>query len=252
MPPPEKTVSFVIAGVQKAGTSALDAFLRRHPRIRMARVKETHFFDTESYFTGDMDIRAAYHALFPDSAPGMLLGEATPIYLYWEPAPARLHAYNPAMKLIVLLRHPAERAFSHWHMERQRRDETWDFSAAIRAEPQRLREAAPLQHRVYSYVDRGRYARQLRRLWSIFPREQTLIRRYEDLEQRPQQLLDDVCRFLAIAPLDFAAIPEKRVFAQTYTATLSPADRAWIAGELADDLTDLEALLGWNCQAWRT
>src|SRR6201995_2856190 len=143
-------VEFVIGGTQKGGTSALASFLRQHPQICMpADRKELHFFDREEAFTGKPDYRA-YHSSFRPEKNQTVIGEATPIYMYWNPAPARIWTYNPAMKWIVILRDPAERAFSAWNMEKQRGRENLSFEEAIEREAARCREALPMQHRLYS------------------------------------------------------------------------------------------------------
>ena len=148
-------VDFVIGGTQKGGTSALDSFLRQHPEICMPTTrKELHFFDREEE---NRDYKK-YHANFKPKPQHRVIGEASPIYMYWETAPDRIWKYNPKMKWILALRNPVERAFSAWNMETKRGKEKLPFAEAIEKEPERCREALPLQHRVYSYVDRGFYA----------------------------------------------------------------------------------------------
>ena len=112
---PKPRVDFAIAGVQKAGTTALFDYLSDEPELSLSHVKETHFFDDDERDWARPDY-APYHALF-DAPDGRLRGEATPIYLYWPKVLERICAYNPAMKLIVVLRDPVERAWSHWRME---------------------------------------------------------------------------------------------------------------------------------------
>ena len=99
-----KRVSFLIAGVQKAGTTALFDYLSEVPGLELPAVKEAHFFDDEERIDWAAPDYAPYHALF--GAPDRCWGEATPIYLYWPNALERIRAYNPAMKLILLFRDP--------------------------------------------------------------------------------------------------------------------------------------------------
>ena len=73
--------------------------------------KELHFFDREA---DDTDYNA-YHANFKPKPQQRVIGEASPIYMYWNPAPYRIWSYNPAMKWILILRNPAERAYSAWN-----------------------------------------------------------------------------------------------------------------------------------------
>ena len=117
---------FFIAGVPKAGTTALHVALTRHPALYMSAVKEPKFFLTDgppSVRGGPGDAktssehiwrRADYEAL-SDSAPaGVLRGESTPFYLYNRDAQRRIRAQTPDAKLIVVLRDPVERAHSNW------------------------------------------------------------------------------------------------------------------------------------------
>lgn len=101
----------------------------------MAKTKEVHFFDNEEYFQGTPDY-SKYHEFFTPEHSHQLLGEATPIYIYWYPSPERIYEYNPKAKLIFLLRTPIERAYSNWNMERLRNSEKLSFEVAIRNETQ--------------------------------------------------------------------------------------------------------------------
>src|ERR1700694_3244384 len=188
-------VDFVIGGTQKGGTSALDSFLRQHPEICMPETrKELHFFDREE---DDRDYKK-YHANFQPKPNHRLIGEASPIYMYWNTAPQRISNYNPKMKWILVLRNPAERAFSAWNMETKRGAEKLSFKEAIEKEPERCREALPLQHRVYSYTDRGLYAHQVRRLFNIFGKDNCLVFLNEELRTNHQQTLRAVFDFLKV------------------------------------------------------
>jgi hypothetical protein len=101
---------FLIAGVQKGGTTALFDYLRDHPQLNLAPEKEVHFFDDEAqdWSAPDYD---AFHARFAPAGPGRISGEATPIYTYWPDSLERIRAYNPEMKLILLFRDPIARAW---------------------------------------------------------------------------------------------------------------------------------------------
>lgn len=117
---PEPKVSFVIGGAQKSGTTALYKYLAKHPDIHLSARKEPHFFDQEDpafFLSPDYSV---YHKFFDPEGPHQLLGEATPIYMYWYEAPRRIWQYNPQMKWIIVLRNPVERAFSHWNMVRNK------------------------------------------------------------------------------------------------------------------------------------
>ncbi len=245
---PAFRVGFLIAGVQKGGTTALEAYLRDHPQVCLGDRKELHFFDDEARFAQPRADYADYHAHFQPGRGHRIVGEATPIYLYWAAAPARIHAYNPAMRLIVALRNPIERAYSHWNMERDRGAESLPFGAALRAESERAAAARPLQDRVHSYVDRGFYTAQLQRLWQLFPREQTLVLRQEDLRARPAEALARVTAFLGVDPLP--AVAPREVHARPYVAPMERADWEFLRATFEPEIRSLEHLLGWDCRAW--
>src|SRR5437763_8058688 len=118
--------------------------------------------------------------------------------MYWETAPYRIWKYNPTMKWILALRNPVERAFSAWNMETKRGKEKLSFAEAIEKEADRCREALPLQHRVYSYIDRGFYAHQVRRLFNIFDRENVLVLLSDELRSNHRQSLRSAFEFLGV------------------------------------------------------
>lgn len=189
-------VSFLGVGAQKAGTSALDTYLGTHPGLCMAKVKEVHLFDDDkTFFKRSVGGYAEYLRQFAPTSTAQLLGEVTPAYMYWNDAPRRIWEYNSAMKLIAVLRSPITRAYSQWNMQRHVGAEQLPFGEALQAEGARLCASLPHQNRNFSYVDRGFYMGQLGRLWSIFPPDQVLILRYEELQRRPNETLGKGVRF---------------------------------------------------------
>jgi hypothetical protein len=108
-PDREHRVAFLIAGAQKGGTNTLDYWLRSHPAVAMAERKEVRYFNDDRLHRNGHPDYAYYHAWFARNAFQRLTGEASPIYIYWKPAIARIHQYNPAMKFILLLRDPVDR-----------------------------------------------------------------------------------------------------------------------------------------------
>jgi len=239
-------VTFLIAGVQKGGTTALYDYLADYPDVALSRVKEVHFFDDERQDWRSPDYRA-YHAQFasPQARP---CGEATPIYLYWPNALERIAAYNPAMRLIVTLRDPVQRAWSHWRMEYARGAEREPFAWCIREGRQRLFGAEPWgHHRAFSYVERGFYAEQLERLFAVFPHKQVLILRSEDLKRHPARPLAQVRDFLGLGGAPTPAAREVHVGRDIdYGSALTPQDVTWLRDLYARDQARLRALAGFS------
>lgn len=238
------TVDFVIAGVQKGGTTALFDYLGDYPDLALSREKEVHFFDDERQDWAAPDY-GAYHARFPPP-DGRLRGEATPIYVYWPNSLERIAAYNPGMKLIIVLRDPVQRAWSHWRMEFARGAETEPFAWCIREGRQRLFRAEPWgHHREFSYVERGFYGEQLERVFHLFPKNQVLLLRSEDLHAEPAATLGEVRCFLGLPPAAPPRPRESHVGREIdYPSELSEADVAYLREVYAADARRLQEIAG--------
>jgi hypothetical protein len=212
---------FLIAGVPKAGTTALHAALTRHPGLFLPPVKEPKFFLSDGRppatgGPGDVQTyqehvwrRSDYEALFEPAPPGTSKGEATPFYLYDHGAHERIARLLPDARLILLLRDPVDRAHSNWtHLWNAGLEPEADFLTACRAEPRRQAAGwAAFWH----YVGLGRYGEQVRHLFEVFPREQVLLLRYRDLKDAPAATLDRVCAFLGVPTGVLTAIPRENV-----------------------------------------
>lgn len=219
---------FLVLGAQKAGTTALYAYLRWHPGITGPSWKEVSFFDRH-WWRGE----AWYRGQFPLRPGKRLVGEASPSYLFHPLAPERARSLVPDAKLIVLLRNPVDRAYSHYQHEVALGREPLSFEDALAAEEERTRgevERLVSDPRAFSrawwghtYVARGRYAEQLERWLEAFPREQLLVVATEELGERPAETYARVLRFLGAAPHELAAYP--RVFERDYEP-MRPETRA--------------------------
>lgn len=244
-------VDFFIAGVQKGGTTALAGVLGRHPAIRMANVKEVHFFDDVRQDWGNPDYEP-YHRWFRPSKPETLLsGEATPIYLYQSATLDRICHYNPAAKFIVCLRHPAFRAHSHWRMETLRGSETWEFRRAISPEGRTRVQDGDRASRIFSYVERGLYAGQIRHLFERFPRGQIHILRTDHLWSDPATSLADIYAFLRVTPTEQQG-PAKYVVPHDSRTVggLSVADRRELEDAFRKDIRETQAIAGLDLSDW--
>jgi hypothetical protein len=249
---------FLVIGAQKAGTTALYAYLRWHPGITGPSWKEVSFFDRH-WWRGE----AWYRGQFPLRSGGKLVGEASPSYLFHPLAPERARAVVPDAKLIALLRDPVDRAYSQYQHEVALGREPLSFEEAVAAEGDRTRGEADrlvADPKAFSrawwdhtYVARGRYAEQLERWLAVFPREQLLVVRTEDLGQSPGETYASILEFLGATP---HALPEyPRVFDRDYEQ-MRPETRAALAGTFAEPNRLLEALLGrsfgWSSDEPRT
>jgi hypothetical protein len=214
---------FFIAGVPKAGTTALHAALARHPALYLSAVKEPKFFLTDgpppdTGGPGDAKTyrehvwrRADYEALFEPASAGQLRGESTPFYLYNRAAQRRIREQIPHARLIVVLRDPVERAHSNWtHLWSAGLDPVGDFVAACGEEERRI---AAGWAEFWHYTALGRYGEQLQALYEVFPREQVLVFLYRELIEDPVRVLDRVCAFLGVPQGVLSELPRENVTA---------------------------------------
>ena len=254
-------INFLIVGAQKAGTTALSSFLAQHPELCVAHTKEAHLFDAADYQAapGVWDQRHAQ--IFPDYRGQRWVGEATPIYMYLPFVAERICLYNPGMRLIALLRNPAERAISHYKMELARGVEPLPLGMALASERFRLwRDRNNLAQtssvRVHSYVARGFYSRQLQGLLRYFPREQLLVLKMDDLLHRHADTLNKVYRFLDVETPE--ELPEPRHvrpalgdgLIERHVEPSAPV-RLVLKRIYRREIARLEELLGWNLDDWR-
>ena len=237
---------FLVIGAQKAGTTALYAYLRWHPGITGPSWKEVSFFDRH-WWRG----ASWYRGQFPLRWRGRLVGEASPSYLFHPLAPERARAVVPDARLVALLRDPVDRAYSHYQHEVALGREPLSFEGALAAEEERTRgevERLVADPRAFSrawwdhtYAARGLYAEQLERWLAVYPREQLLVVTTDELGERPAEAYGAILAHLGAPPHRLADYP--RVFDRDY-ARMRPETREALAARFADPNRRLEALLG--------
>lgn len=193
-----------IVGAAKAGTTSLHRILAGHPEVAMSRIKEPHFFADVApnpampHFVPPVKDLAAYLDLFPPRPAARFAGEASPSYLYDESAPARIKDASPQAKIVVMLRDPVERAYSHYLMDVREGIQHLSFADALKEDSKhtdrRWNTACHL------YVDLGLYGLQVRRYLEVFASEQVHLIETDDLRTSAGQTLGALARFLGIDP----------------------------------------------------
>ena len=236
---------FLILGAQKAGTTALYEYLYRHPDISGPAWKEVSFFDRH-WTRGER----WYRGHFPRGAAPPV-GEASPSYLFHPAAPQRVRSLVPEARLIVLLRNPVDRAFSHYQHEVALGREPHTFEQALALEESRTAgeiEAMLAEPRYFSqawwnwtYRARGLYAEQLERWYDVFPREQLLVVFTEELAAAPAETYARVLEFVGAPPHDLGEYP--RVFSREYDE-MRPETRRELESFYAEPNRRLSELLG--------
>jgi hypothetical protein len=196
--------NFFIVGAPKCGTTALYEYLRPHPSIFMARVKEPHYFAKDLGTYPFIKTAEDYAGLFADARERHLrVGEASVYYLRSTVAIANIREFNPDARLIAMFRNPVEMLHSfHAQLLYVAEESESDFETAWRLQEQRSRGIAlPPRSRgpfLVQYRELARFGTQTERLLSIFPREQVKLILYDDFAASPQAVYDDVVGFLGI------------------------------------------------------
>lgn len=209
--------NFVVIGAAKSGTTALHRYLKQHAEIFMSQQKELRFFPFEDQppaFRGphdmaDMDSAIKkiedYRACFAQGAQYPARGEASPLYMYYPRSAERIRHHIPDAKLIAILRHPADRAYSQFIMKQRDGREPLCFSDALAAEEKRISDG--WSHH-WHYRQRGFYAAQLKPYFELFKREQLKIYLYEDYLADNVGFIQDIFRFLNV---DDTFVPDMSV-----------------------------------------
>jgi hypothetical protein len=228
--PTDTSPNLFIVGAQKAGTSALNAWLGQHPEVCMSFPKEPGFlaFGTRGYAFPDgygnpapasqyvVRDERTYRNLFASASERQhILGEASTWYFAIPGMAAKIHAFNPAARIIIMLRNPVERAYSAWcHARGDGLEPCESFAAALDRESSRGEVEFLLRYR-----QMGLYSRALAEYQASFPAAQLLVLFYDDMRNRPLALWQRVCEFLAIDP---ACQPQ---FNHTYNRSGQPRNR---------------------------
>lgn len=181
---------FIIAGAMRSGTTALYRYLGAHPDIFIAP-KELSFFTTK--FDTGLDW---YRDQFRAAGSAALLGEATADYFARETAMNRIADALPHVRLIVSLRNPVDRAWSHYHLLRARERDDRTFAEAIDHEIGAL-DTDDAASRVI-YLLHSLYDVHLERALRLFGRDQVHVTVFERMAGDPQAAYGSLCRFLGV------------------------------------------------------
>jgi hypothetical protein len=245
----QRKPDFLIIGAQKAGTSSLFHYLSQHPDIDLPSEKELHFFDI--HYENGIEW---YSDLFPKKRflSRKITGEATPYYLFYPHAVERIHAHYSAIKLIVLLRNPIDRAYSHFQMERDRGVEPEPhFMRAIELENERIADEEKRikcgeinssdNLRNYSYVRRGLYGKQIALWLQYFLPRQILFIKSESFFSDTNIHLERIQNFLGVS---YVPPTDTRIINSNKYPSLTDSERLKMEGYFREDGLLLRQLIG--------
>jgi len=276
---------FFVVGAPRAATTSLYHALGRHPQVFVPSVKEPHFYAwpevADTYYdTSFVSEAADYLALFAARQPGQIAGDFSTSYLFRHRAASRIRADNPDARIVMVLRHPVERALSHHRMDR--RDgytmaSLTDLLGPTAPDPRFRRE----------YLDVGRYADQIRAYREHFDDRQLHIILFDDLVGAPGATIRRLFGFLGVdVEVEVGAFEARndtgtsrsplgrRLQGSPVAAELGrrlgrrprrlarrllyrpdrtgpdPRDRAMLAELLGSEIRELEQVIGRDLSAW--
>lgn len=199
-----KIPDFLIIGAGKSGTTSVNNYLKQHPQIFIPARKEPNFYGYElkttddfegsaekGYFTRSVTRLQDYLQMFEDAREDQVLGETSNTYLYHEDAPGRIRFYNPEMKLIAILRQPADRLWSRYmHLGRENKLPTKNFADCL--------DPDTIWWKRNDLIREGLYYKNLSRYFDFFPESQIKVILYDDLNASNDVVLKEICEFIGV------------------------------------------------------
>ena len=204
--------TFVIAGGQRCGTTSLYRILDKHPEVYMARPLRPE----PKYFVHDPEPgrdRGWYvSTYFADTGDARSAGEKSTSYLQTPGAARRMKQQFPNLRVVVILRHPVERAVSNYRFSVRNGLETKSFAKAIAAETERLEkiEFEDVSAHPFGYVQRGRYIEHLSAYSDLFSPDHLLVVLHDDLAERPGELIRQLYTFIGVDAAFKPSEPDRR------------------------------------------
>jgi hypothetical protein len=236
--------NFFLVGAPKAGTTSLYHYLGQHPQIYMSPIKEPHYLADEirlANFTDELqalqrDVQVPagpvatwpdYLKLFADARAQTAIGEASVCYLWSRTAPQNMAARFPDARILMMLRNPADRAYSQYlHMLRfAKRPISFReyMDTALAATSTKIGE-------LYPFLEFGFYRQQIERYLAFFPRRALGIHIYEDYQQNPLAVLQEMFRFLGIDPKFEPDLSKRHLSARVARSQATARLMRWASG----------------------
>jgi len=219
--------NFFIVGAAKAGTTSLYKYLSQHTDIYFSSIKEPNYFstdidisdfttlykrntflDTDLYFAGKLlpELQLTfvrnkdyYNRLFEEIEDKKILAEASTSYLYSENAAQNIMDYNPEAKILVILRNPIERAYSHYQMALRYGHTELGFREALEKDISQIKKGWGVSE---LFIELGLYYNQLMRYFETFSKDKIKIVLFDDLKSNSNKVLQECFDFLDVEKME--------------------------------------------------
>lgn len=219
--------NFFLVGAAKAGTTSLYEYLSQCPDIFFPRIKEPHFFtgvrpaDERKFYIDAVTKRDQYLRLFRKAGKYAVIGDASPSYLWHPEAPRRIHDVAPDARIVIILRDPIERAYSHYLMDYREGVQSLPFYEALLEDMNAPEKGWGVS---WLYYELGLYAGQIERYLTVFKPEQIKVLLFDEFVRDVEGTLREILRFLALDPAVADKIDVSRKY-NSYSAPRNPIAR---------------------------
>ena len=244
-----RSPDFIIIGSQKAATSSLHSYLSEHSHIYPSLVKELHFFNM--HYDRGMNY---FKSFFPIGHKDKLTFETTPDYIDHPLAPQLCHQHFPNVKLILTVRDPVKRAFSHFNFVQgwDEKESKLTFEDGLAKEKERMEKAhelmktdrynSAIMFSYYGYTRKGEYARHLENWLKYYSLENIHIIDFEDIKKNIDQVIENLCSFIGI-PVE-PVKSEKRENVTRYNSEMDSETKEKLVKHFADHNRQFFQLIG--------
>ncbi|MEJ2526794.1 MAG: sulfotransferase [Sulfurovaceae bacterium] len=261
--------NFMIVGAPKAGTTSLYHYLSRHPEIFMSNPKELNFFSNQEikeqelyYDNFVINSLERYKDIFAGSIGKKAIGEASVSYLFYPKTPQKIKEVIPDAKIIILLREPISRAYSHYLMDYRLGYVNFSFDDVVF----KRKEDKNIDLFYQQYISLGLYYEQVKRYVDTFGKDRVKIYFQDDFKNDPVCILffmpkNKIVDFLyksslrsLIASLLPRSIKEKIIeiaFEQKQKPKMNKQTKEYLYDIYRDDIANLEKLIGVDLNSWK-
>jgi len=223
---------FFIVGAPKSGTTSLYFYLKSHPQVYLPRRKELLFFCDDFHFTYPLLSEEKFMGYYKDAGAEKAIGEVSVWNLYSRNAAKNIYQFNPASKIIIILRQPADMLYAlHSNHVFNDNEIITSFEEALEAEPDRRAGKrispiikSPVESLYYSEV--AKYPEQVQRYCDLFGKEKVKVILFDDMVNDTRQVYLDIVRFLSI---DDTHLPEFKIFNASKTTKSESLKRLTVA-----------------------
>ena len=201
-------VDFFVVGAARCGTTSLYNYLSQHPQIYLPAIKELNYFSNveskdhatylkpkkdKHYHTKIIKKEEVYKSVFEDAKKKQQKGDISPSYLWDKETAKRIYAHNPNAKIIISLRNPVQRAFSHYVMNVSiGHENAQSFADALKKEPELIWGGGSL------YLQLSAYYEAVKPYFDVFPKENICILVFEDWIKNKDKTLTDIYEFIGV------------------------------------------------------